>query len=272
MVFRVKRVASLTLALIAAVALGSKEVLAAAPAPLALCAADTYVPPAPAAPTIRPAAQVRHFERPGITFSANTTVDGAIQVEGRGGDLSFRKKVFYDGRFTVELEAPRDKVALALSEHAITITRGKKTIKLTPEGSDDDFDNVRRLLADSRAVRLLRSAGAAFEATEDDSAAAASLLLADALVGVLTGDVGAPRRVSNRLTRHARAQMRPVAAGTNCYYQWEQAVVVAQFELLDCYGDVGMASYLAYLCSARWYLQVESYWFTLLTCSGFRGF
>ena len=275
----VDRLKSLVLPALAAAALASVagRVVSAAPplsrppVPLASCVAGAAAAASPLAfsqsAVARPAGQVRYFPRQDLTFSVNTTADGDVQLDARGGELGFRKKVRGNGQYSLEIEAPRDKVVFSVSEGKITVARGRKTISLTAETAEGQLDDVRRLLADSRAVQLLRSAGAAFEASDEDSPATVALLLSDSLVGALTGDVGAPRRVARRLARHAGTQMRPVAQRpATCYYQWEQTMLWAWMEFEEC---VVLDNMWVYWCSTRWTLQAESAWFSLISCSGF---
>lgn len=240
------------------------------PVPLARCSAPGAQPRtaalSPAKAAARPIGQVRHFEKANLTVSAGTTADGSIQIEARGSDLGFRKRVQSTGRYTVELEAPRDKVTLGVTESSISVTRGKKTVTVGPDSPQSQFDDVRKMLADSRAIDLLRSAGAEFEASEEDSAASTPILLVDALVGSLTGDVGASRRAAKQLSRRARAQLRSVGRPNTCYYQWEQSILWAYMELEECYYS---GYFFPMWCNLRWTMQAESAWFGFIACSGF---
>jgi hypothetical protein len=241
------------------------------PVSLAACGFNTSPAFGPAAP--RPiAAQVRHVEAAEITFHGSPTADGGIQIEGRGGDLVFRKRSHATGRLTIDLEAPGDRVGIALTEHAVTISRRGRRITIPLSGgSDRDLDNARVLLAGSSAVRLARVAAAAVQDAEDDSASSASLLMADALVGMLTGDSGAPGRVARHLSRHARTGIRR-AATTDCYLEWEGRVLRSSFEWESCARSFSVWNPTRNLCAFRWLLQVESYWFTFISCTGFNAF
>lgn len=265
----VKRLAYLTIGVAAALCRVTVAAAATAPAPLALCGAEAALTPQTATRPHLASAQVRRVEKADITFSVTTTLDGAVQVEGRGGDLVFRKKVYENGGFTLEMEAPRDKVAISFAEHSIRLTRDRKTLTITPAtASDEELDKVRRLLADSRAARLIRVAAAAVQDSEDDSASSAALLIGDALVGMLTGDAGAPGRIARHLARRARSRVRPVSFQIDCYNTWEQRVFRASYEWEDCVRDFSVWNPTRNLCAVRWILQVESYWFSFMTCSG----
>ena len=215
-------------------------------------------------------AQVRHLDTTGITVSAGPTLDGGIAVEGTSSEVSFRKTVAANGTFSLELASGRDKVLVQLSEHAIRVTRNGTTIALTSAATEADLDKVARLLADSRAVRRMRASAAALQ-PDETSGAATALVLNDALVGILTGDVGASARAAERLTGRVRARLRPAAAAlaTDCYYDWEHRVLAASYEQERCFLETWPWSLtMRMLCAARWVLQVESYWVTFITCSG----
>jgi hypothetical protein len=220
-------------------------------------------------PVLRPAAlQVRRLDKADLTLTTSAARDGSLQVDGHGGDLQFRKSVRPNGSYTLNLETSHDAVTIAFSEHAITISRGRKSAALTlATASDEDLDNAHRLLADSRAARLLRTAAANVEES-DDSPESAALLMADAVVGLLTGDTSAPRRVAQHLTRRARAQIRPAMMQVDCYSTWEHRVLLASYEWEACERDFSVWNPARHLCAARWLIQAESYWFSFLSCSG----
>jgi hypothetical protein len=275
MVVRTRHVMMPALAIAGALAVGAGRAAEATspawhpPVPLAACAPSGVAAAASPSPqsgaAARPAGQVRHYQKPNLTFNASTTVEGEVLLEGAGVDFGFRKKVQSSGRYSLDLEAGRDKVALRVTESEITISRGGQVIIVTPDAPEAVADSVRRLLADSAAVRKLRSAGAVFEADEDDSPAASAVLLSDAVVGALAGDVGAPRRVARLLSKRARAMSRSAGQRPpSCYYQWEQSMMWVWMDFEECavlwnYGG---------WCTARWTLQTESAWFSFLSCSG----
>ncbi len=275
MVVRTRHLVMSTLAIAGALAVGAErhaEAIASSsrpPVSLAACAdGGTATNPLirPVVAAARAAGQVRHYPKPNLTFSASTTVEGEVQLDATGGDFGFRKKVQSSGRYTLDLEAGRDKVTLLVTENDITIKRGGEVIIVTPDAPEAIADSARRLLADSRAVRKLRSAGAMFEAAEDDSPAASALVLSDAVIGALTGDVGAPRRVARFLSRRARAISRSAGQRPpSCYSQWEQTMMWVWMDFEEC---AVLWNLPGGWCTARWTLQTESAWFSLLSCSG----
>jgi hypothetical protein len=219
------------------------------------------------------AAQVRRLEPADLTFEATTTVDGGIQVEARGGDLVFRKKVLPNGSFVLELNGRGDSVVISFNQDTITVGRNRRQLTIAVGSNlDERLSAAQRLLAGSKSAGLLRLAAAAVQDAEEDSAAAASLLVGDAVIGMLTGDIGAPARAGRYLARHARARVRQAAMQTDCYYSWENAVLRASYEWESCATSFSVWNPTRHLCAFRWMLQVESYWFTFLSCTGFSAF
>jgi hypothetical protein len=269
---RLRRVLSLACLSLTALAIASPAVAAPVSAPL-LTAACSMPPAAGISARPRPiAAQVRHVDRAEITFHGRLTREGAIQIEGRGGELTFRKTSSADGRFTMDLEGPGDKVAISLSQDSITVSRNRRRVVLSLAAPNDkDLDRARVLLAGSKAVRLTRVAAEALQEAEDNSASGISLLIGDALIGMLTGDEGAPRRLARHLARHVTSGVRRVAT-TDCYGEWERRVLRASYEWESCASAFSVWNPIRNVCAFRWTLQIESYWFTFLSCTGFNAF
>lgn len=219
--------------------------------------------------SVRAAAQVHRVDRADMTFNMTPMRDGTIEVEAHGGDLVVRKRVRQNGSYTLTLQTPRDRVTIAFEEHTIAVTRDKKAAVLTlATASDEELDKIHRMLADSRAVRLMRVAAANIQDSEDDSPEASSLLMADAVLGVLTGDGAAPLRVARHLTRHVRASLRPIGMQIDCYAIWEKRVLTVYYQATACENSFSVWNPVRYLCATQWLLQVESYWFSFLSCSG----
>jgi hypothetical protein len=167
--------------------------------------------------------------------------------------------------YTLDLEAGGDTLRFRVTGSEITITRGKQVVIIAPDSPESIAAAVRRMLSDSAAVKKLRETGAMFEAEEDDSPAAAAVLLSDAVVGALTGDVGAPRRIARLLSKRARALARSAGQRPpSCYSQWEQTMMWVWMDYEECEFLWNWGPW----CTARWTLQTESAWFSFLSCSG----
>jgi len=227
----------------------------------------------PVAQPRRVSQQVKRLDKADLTFNSFTTRSGGVEVDAQGGDLLVRKTVQPDGSSVLDLQSPHEKLLVGFDQHAITVTRNRKTATLNlATATEEDFDRVHQMLADSHAVRLLRAAAANLEDSEDDSAESASLLMADAVVGMLTGDGAAPRRVARHLARHLRSRTRAASMQVDCYSVWEQRVYLAYTDLEACEGTFSPWNPTRYLCAARFLIQAESYWFSFISCSGFSQF
>lgn len=216
----------------------------------------------------RPVVQVTRNEPADLTFEVRPSPNGALVVQATGGDFAMRKTVQQGGGWTLELQSRSDSVVINVAEHDFSVRRGQKSVSVAlATATEENLFEVRRLLADSRAVALFRAASAAIEASEDDSAPSAAVLMSDSLVGALTGDVGAPRRIARHLARHVLAKTRRVGMGADCYGVWEQRVMTSWMDYMGCVMDVSPWAMLQIMCAARWSLQVESYWWTFIACS-----
>ncbi len=259
-----------TLALL--VALAAIPAVASTEAAKASAALNPAPPVSFQPPSIRPVVQVRHVPHAELTLAGRFSQDGAFEIEARGGNLVLQKRSLPAGGFALDLTAPKDSVSIAFSDSGVTVTRNKRrrAVSLSAD-SLEELDGIRQLLAGSAAVRLTRTAAAAVQESEDDSLASTSLLIADALVGLLTGDDGAAARTSKHLSRHARAGIRRIAT-PDCYTIWEGRVVRSGYEWESCARAFSVWNPVRNLCAFRWVLAVESYWFSFLSCSGLNSF
>jgi hypothetical protein len=216
--------------------------------------------------------QTQAGRRADVRWSAGFAPDGSGVVIGSAGEVEYRKQVFADGRFAIWLKAPKEVVRIDGSPGTVRVVRGNRSavLDLTTDASEG-FDKVRALLAGSKAVRLFRLFAATLDPSTEETAAGTAILVSDALVGWLDGDVGAARRLGRqmadrygKLVRHVRLQ-----DDVGCYREWESEVVYAWEDYEACQGSFDWWNPLRELCSFRWILWVESAWFSFLTCSAF---
>ncbi|MGE3520972.1 MAG: hypothetical protein AB7J63_18680 [Vicinamibacterales bacterium] len=217
------------------------------------------------------AAQVSRSDQADLTFEIRPLENG-VQVVGRRGRLEITKSVHPGGEFELELAVARgDKVTFAVNSESTRVSRGKTNVTL-PHGTPDEAAEmkIRRLLADSPAVAQFRAAAAALVDTEDSSPPALAFVVSDAAVGALTGDVGAPGRVAKHLGRNARGRVRPAGMAADCYTVMETRMMFASNDYQQCWISTIYNSFYQGMCSWRWLLQVESYWFSFISCSGIK--
>lgn len=215
-------------------------------------------------------AQVSRNDRADVTFEVRPGANGALEIRASRGDLQVQKTVQSSGEFVLTISRGRDTVSVAVSSAGARVTSGKTTIVLDQSRQDErQAAQVRRLLAESAAVLHFRAAAEALLVADDRSAPAIAFLLADAAVGALSGDIGAPRRVAQHLVARARRDVRPVGLAIDCFTTMEQRMVEAWTDYQSCWISTMSSPYFQEMCSWRWILQVESYWFSFIGCSGF---
>lgn len=218
----------------------------------------------------RPAAQVTRNDRADVTFEIRPASAGGVEVRARRGDLHMKKTVQSTGDSLLELADGHETVTVAVSAQGTRVSRNGATAMLGRATPDEAAETrVRRLLAESSVVVRFRAATAALLEANDVTAPVVAMLIADATVGMLTGDVGAPRRTAEHLARRGRSRVRPAGMALDCYSVMEQRMVEAYYDFGSCWYSTAYNSFYQSLCSWRWTLQVESYWFSFISCTGF---
>lgn len=214
--------------------------------------------------------QVSRNERLLTTFSVRRGDDSAAELLAQRGDFEVRKRVQPTGEFVLDLALGNDRVHLEMLATQTVVQRaGTRFVLDRASVTDAEMAQVARMLAESKAVRRFRWLSDQVMRVEDDSAGALALLTSDALVGALSGDAGAPRRVALHLSRRGRARQRPVRLAPSCYDQMETRMVDAWNDFEACVQSTEDSPFYQQLCSWRWLLMVESHWFTFVTCTGF---
>jgi hypothetical protein len=220
----------------------------------------------------RPAVQVTRNDGADATFELRPADDGSVTVVGTSGDLQMSKSVRSDGGFQLELTSGSDRISVSATGQATKVTRNGTTVSL-PRGasSEENFSDVRQLLAGSKAVVQFRRVGAALTDADDRSGPGVAMVIADAAVGQLTGDVGAVRRAARYLARNGSSNTRPAALLPECFQTMEADMMFALNDYSDCLGSVWGNMFWEDLCAWRWVIEVESVWFTFIGCSAFAG-
>lgn len=222
---------------------------------------------------VRPAAQVTRSEKADVTFELRPSADGGAELTATNGGVQITKTVRPTGEFVLTLKSGADVVTMTVTGKGTTVSRGRQSVAL-PRGVDAPGRRpaARRMLADSESVVRYRGMADALMAANDRSPAALGVIIADAMLGVLSGDVGAPRRIAEYLAHGGTKRMRPAGMAIDCFTLMEQRMTEAWNDYVACWFSVGnimFSDYWQELCAARWLIQVESYWFNFISCSGF---
>lgn len=223
--------------------------------------------PGSASAQFTPIRQVAGRPELGLTVSVSSTNDGGLLLSATAGELSFRKVVYADGRYQAQIEQGRDRIAFAGSEGRVTVTYGSRSLTLSADQDDRQPGRVRALIVSSPALRQFRRLVAQLEATGDVSPEVLGLRVTGAVVSEVDGDEGAVRRLSRELRAKFTANMRKVRLRTSCYDSYQALVVQAANQMEECMGQFGVWNPMRQVCAAVWTLQVESAWFSFLSCS-----
>jgi hypothetical protein len=186
---------------------------------------------------------------------------------------------FAAGRLVKTVD-PNRAVFLALygsgGEVRIALTRGRVDVMVSGGGTfttmatttDADLLAMRSALALSPTVQGLRAAMARLSSDVAATVEGADLLISNALLASLDGDVSALERVGRRLERWLTtpaAEARLVVA--TCYDTWKKEAVDAMNWVEQCYYDFAWWNvFMKDLCFVEWTLRVEAAWFEFLRC------
>lgn len=222
---------------------------------------------------VRPAAQVTRNDKADATFELRPAADGGAEVTAVSGDLRVTKTVQATGEVVLKLASGQETVNIAITNNGTTVQRGRQRVDLPRSSrSNSRIGEARRLLADSPSVLRYRALADALINADDRTPSGIAMIITDAEVGLLTGDVGAPRRIAEHLGRRGRAGTRPAGMALDCFALMETRMTEAWTDYVSCYISVSgniLENRMQELCAVRWLVQIESYWFGFLSCTGF---
>ena len=218
-------------------------------------------------------AQVAHDARTNATFAFSLTSDGAARMVVKAGELEAEKIVYADGHFRIEARTGNDSVAVAVAAGSIDVERHNHRTHLDSKlAADDDWLRASELVAGSKALRLFRALAANLDDATLQTPGGAGVVLGDAALGMLGGDVDAAGRLRRQMRAAHQARIRPVALRQgflDCYRKYGEAVDTAAGEYGWCYAMMWIYDPMGYACSFQWLLEVESAWFQFISCSAF---
>ncbi len=219
------------------------------------------------------AAQVSHDAQAGATFFFSRAFDGGVRIQLQTDVLQMEKTVYPDGHFEMQMQAGDDRVAVAFGIGGLDVVRGNRTTHVDiGQAADEDWLQVRLLLAGSKALRLFRMLAFSLDPATLKKPGGASVQTSDALLGFLDGDLGAVARLGERMRAARSARIRQVSLvedeGANpCYDKYVAMVVAAADDYSACRKTFSWYNPWQAACVAAWTLQAESAWFQFLACS-----
>lgn len=215
----------------------------------------------------------------GVSYSFTTGPDESSVLTADAGDLHLEKTVSPEGATQLVLRGS-DEVRIALNVEGVTVWADNRPIELrvgrAGAGSDraEPARRARIALAASQSVQAFRALVAAMGEREPATPVDHALLLSGALVAQLAGDPAALRNHAREQAGRARAragvrQARLSAPITDCWGQYEQYMLWAYYQYLQCLTDAGagLRIFGVKWCDVQYAIRAESAWFQFLSCS-----
>jgi len=156
-----------------------------------------------------------------------TTVisDGGVLVSVTLGDVVLRKVVYGDGRFHVQVEEARDRLAFAGSAGRASLTYGAETVSFVPSTEAHALARARQLVSSANVVVTFRRLAERLVRVRKTSAGAVSVQLTAALVAEVVGEPGVPALVARLMSAPVR-QRRVIYDGRDDFQdRWTEHAV-----------------------------------------------
>jgi hypothetical protein len=226
---------------------------------------------APDAKAVAP--QVHHDARTNTTFFYSLTSDGGVRITASAGDLEVDKVVYPDGRSRIVLGADNDRVSLTIGVGEVNVERrgaGRMQVDV-PRATEAEWLQVKVLLAGSKALRRFRALASSLDAPTLKTPSGAAVVLSDAVLGHLDGDVGAVGRLMQQMRAAVQARIRPVRVAVpeeDCWHTYEQQTVHALDDYESCRKMFWFFDPRQEGCLFVWGIQAEAAWVQLISCSG----
>jgi hypothetical protein len=116
--------------------------------------------------------------------------DGGAVISVTVADVVLRKVVYADGRFHVQIEEARDRIAFAGSPGRASLTYGADSVSVVPAADPPTIQRARSLLAGAKVVSTFRRLAERLRRTKRTSASAVSVRLTWALIAEVAGEAG----------------------------------------------------------------------------------
>jgi hypothetical protein len=202
---------------------------------------------------------------PVLTMSEMTTLlaDGGALISVTVAEVVLRKMVYVDGRFHVQLEEARDRIAFAGSKGRASMTYGAATVPLVPNADAISAERARQLVASANVVLTFRRLAERLGRTRRTSACAVSVRLTWALIAEVAGEAGAVDRLASIYSTHVPRHQAPYDADDDFDRRWiERAAQVLDPEARRIEG--AMSSGVPSLDSAfHTLLKLEAAWYAV---------
>jgi hypothetical protein len=152
----------------------------------------------------------RFPDRPGpgasLLMNEMTTImsDGGALASVTLGEVVLRKVVYADGRFHVQIEEARDRIAFTGSEGRASLTYGPETVSFLPGADACAIERARGVVTAANVVATFRRLAERFGRTWRTSACSVSVHLTAALVSEVSGEPGIAAQVARVIASPVR--------------------------------------------------------------------
>ena len=116
--------------------------------------------------------------------------DGGAVVSVTIAEVVVRKMVYADGRFHVQIEEGRDRIAFAGSAGRASLTYGAETVSFVPDAAHAALDRAREIVVTANVVSTFRRLAERLGRTMRKTASSVSVSLTAALVAEVAGEPG----------------------------------------------------------------------------------
>lgn len=210
----------------------------------------------------------RHDAVSGIDLAVGLDAAGLKRSEARIGRVRLVKTVDPNRLVHLAIDGGDEPASVVMMRGRVDVAVGSRAFSITASTSDTDLLAMRQALASSPAVQTVRATVARLSSDVAASVEGADLLVSNALLASLDGDLGALARVGRRLGEWLAApavEARLVLE--TCYDAWKQEAVAAMNWVEQCYNDFEWWNVVMRdLCFVEWTLRVEAAWFEFLRC------
>jgi hypothetical protein len=195
--------------------------------------------------------------------------DGGAVVSVTIAEVVVRKMVYADGRFHVQIEEGRDRIAFAGSAGRASLTYGAETVSFVPDADPAALDRAREIMSTARVVATFRRLAERLGRTARKTASAASVGLTAALVAEVAGEPGIAVELGGLMSVPIRQHHAAYEKGNAFGDRWAERVgrLPPGSEQPD--GTGALSQPVSSMSAAfRALLQLEAAWYATATSAG----
>ncbi|MBI4478009.1 MAG: hypothetical protein HY654_12600 [Acidobacteria bacterium] len=206
---------------------------------------------------------------PDWTMALRPVADGGYVFEAGVDRLRVTKHTKSAGATMIRITDGSDAIKVDVDPKTITVAARGRSVTITmAEATHTSIGALKRLIDDSAVARAFHTAVLRELDRVPQRTLHTQLMITDALLRSLAGDESTINRFRKVLVGPPSPTISSVKFGQSCYSTWEAEVMRAYDELWNCHNELtGIRGVLWQLCNFRFFLWVDSAWFSFLACS-----